>query len=65
MSRSGPPQSLPNSAEQAKADGLMTAADNTPILSDLLAGLPAIPVEEETEHYPDVPEEALAHVPWL
>lgn len=65
MSRNGPPQSLPNAAEQAKGEGLATAAENTPDLSALLDGLPAIAVEEDTEHYPDVPEEALAHVPWL
>lgn len=65
MSRNGPPQSLPNAAEQAKAEGLDTAAGNTPELLDLLAGLPALPVEEEAEQYPDVPEEASAHVPWL
>lgn len=65
MSRKGPPEALPNAAEQAKGVGLDVARQYTQDALELLKGLPAIPVDEETEHFPDVPEEASAHVPWV
>lgn len=66
MSRNGPPESLPNAADQAKGAGLEVAQESTPDLLELLESLPQIPVLDDPESYPeDLPEAALAHVPWL